>query len=275
MKKTKFIIIFLILFCITLLIPPKVISQKGTYDFHGAPGNQKILRVTTVNNASLTALWGVNWTEVIEIFGAGAYILGARKKSYVTAVNYDATYKGYDVTNYTTNNWKWTTGSFPVTPDDVSNFVVTSFYNPTELSAYINAYYSGSANVTVQNSGFFLAQLPTPVNSYLAAITWNPRWEAIGNTAVHHAQIGDTVYSAYTEKNYTYNEDCTEIWTYDTLYGAWIGYKIEDDQHNKIYEFFFDISGGAEIPGYELPIIIGVASISIVGIIFIVIKKKK
>ncbi|MFX1329732.1 MAG: hypothetical protein ACFE91_16510 [Promethearchaeota archaeon] len=274
MKKTKIIIIFLIIFSITLLITPTALPQKGTYTFHGAPGNQKILKVKTVNNVSLGNLWGENWTEVIEIFGAGAYEVGARKKSFVTAVNKDATYKGYDVTNYTTNNWKWTIGDFSSTPDDLSPFVVTSFYNPTELSAYINAYYLGFANVTVQNAGFFLAQLPTPVDDYLDAIVWNPRWEAIGNTAVHNGQIGDEVYSIYTNKTYTYLEDCTETWTYDRTYGAWIGYEIKDDQNNTIYKFYIDLPGGAEIPGYEFAVLISVSIAAFVGLIYIAMKKK-
>ncbi len=273
MKKTKFLVVFLIIFSTILTITPIALPQKGTYTFHGAAGNQKILKVVTVNNQSLWDLWGENWTEVIEIFGEGAYKLGARKKSLVTAVDVDATYKGYDVTNYTTNNWKWNTGTFPSTPDDISPFIVTCFYNPTELSAYINAFYYGFANVTVQNSGFFLAQLPTPVDDYLEAIVWNPRWEAIGNTAVHHGQIGDQVYSIYTAKYYTYLENCTEIWTYDTAYGAWIGYEIKDDQNNTIYKFYLDVPGGAKIPGYDFAVLISVSIAAFAGLIYVAMKK--
>ncbi|MFW9824683.1 MAG: hypothetical protein ACFFE4_17200, partial [Candidatus Thorarchaeota archaeon] len=96
MKKSKFLITLLIILGIILTTSPPTISQIGTYIFHGTPGNQKILKVRTVDNASLADLFGpADWVSVIEIFGSGAAIVGARKKSVVTAVNTSFLYFGY------------------------------------------------------------------------------------------------------------------------------------------------------------------------------------
>jgi len=276
MKKSRYLLTIVLFISISFAIVPPAVPQKGTYQFHGAPGNQKILKVNIVNNASLEILWGENWTEVIEIFGPGAANLGARKKSVVTAVDFDAKYYGvYDVANYTTDNWKWNIGEFPETPDDLSGINVTSFYNPNNLSTFINAIYWGFSNVTVQNAGLFLAQLPTPVDDYLAEITWNPRWEAVDNTAVHHGQVGDTVYSYYTMKAYVYLVNCTETWTYDTTYGAWIGYKVAVND-TTIYQFSVELPSVLPgIPGFDTIILLGTTGFSAIGLIYLVMKKKK
>jgi len=88
MKKAKFIILFAIFLTIALSTTPAVVPQVGTYTFHGAAGNEKILKVRTVNNASLEDLFGSNWTDVIAFFGEGADQVGAQSKSVVTAVNF-------------------------------------------------------------------------------------------------------------------------------------------------------------------------------------------
>lgn len=275
MKKTRFILAIALFISISFAIVPPAVPQIGTYQFHGAAGNQKILKVNTVNNASLEILWGENWTEVIEIFGAGAADLGARKKSVVTAVDFEAKFLGvYDAANYTTDNWKWNTGTFPETPDDLSGINVTSFYNPKNLSSYVNLFYSGLSNVSVQNAGAFFAQLPTPVDNYLAEIIWIPRWEAVDNTAVHHGQVGDLVYSIFTAKFYVYLSNCTETWSYDTTYGAWIGYKVAIND-TTIYEFNVELPSILPgIPGFDMTILLGTTGFIAIGLIYLVMKKK-
>ena len=93
MKKTKILLASLIIFSITFAITPSVIPQVGTYTFHGAPGNEKVLRVRTVNNASLTDLFGAGWDAILEgSFGEGCITVGAGSKSVVVSVNTSATF---------------------------------------------------------------------------------------------------------------------------------------------------------------------------------------
>ena len=279
MKKTKFIVLFAILLSIAFSFTPIAKPQVGTYTFHGAAGDQKILKVRTVNNASLEDLFGSNWTDVIELFGEGAANVGAQSKSVVTAVNFSAKYDLttwglgiMDICNYTTNNWNWTTEKFADAPDRTEESVFT-FYDPTNLTAFINFYYSFippyvAFNVSIQNAGAFLAQLPTPAAQYLGAIVWYPKWQNSGTTVIHSPDAGHYLFGTYTQ----YQEDCTETWTYDSTYGAWIGYKIQDNETNTIYEFSIELPG---IPGYELSLFIGLTFVSIIGVIYIVIRKKK
>jgi len=271
MKKIKFVLLFAVLLSIVFASTPIVTPQVGVYTFHGAADDQKILKVTTVNNASLEDLWGVNWTDVIHNFGVGAENLGAKKKSLVTAVDFSAKDPfAFDATNYTTDNWKWTTGEFPNTPDDLSNLNVTSLYDPTNLTWLVNLIFT--QNVTLHNAAAYLAQLPTPVAQYLGALVWEPRWGNVGNTAVHNGQIGDFVYSFPAMTFYAYLENCTETWTWDETFGAFIGYKLQDDAGNTIYEFEIELPG---IPGYEISMLLGITAVSIIGMIYIVIRKKR
>ena len=58
MNKSKLMISLLLMVSMMLLITPPANSQIGTYTFHGAPGDQKILIVKTSNNQSMEDLFG-------------------------------------------------------------------------------------------------------------------------------------------------------------------------------------------------------------------------
>jgi hypothetical protein len=274
MKKTKFIILFIIFLTIAFSLTPAVVPQtKYGYTFHGAAGNEKILKVDTVNSAGLEDLWGVNWSDVIKNFGDGAENLGARKKSLVTAVDFDAVDPfGFDAVNYTTDNWKWTTGDIPANPDDLTDLNVTSLYDPTNLTFIVNLVFT--ANVTMHNAFAYLAQLPTPVDQYLGALVYEPRWGSVGNTIFHNGQVGDLVYSYSALTFYSYLENCTETWIFDTTFGAFIGYRLQDNESNVIYEFSIELPSGL-IPGYEISIFLGITAVCMIGLIYMQMKKKK
>jgi len=279
MKKTKIILLILMSISIAFSFVPTVTPQVGVYTFHGAAGNVKTLKVRTVNNASLEDLFGSSWVDVIEIFGPGAANVGARKKSLVTSVNFSAIYDTvffgvYDVCTYNTSNWDWTTGTFNATPDSVEDKII-SFYDPTNLTTYINAFYYfwfGTAyNISTHTAGIYLAQLPTSVAQYLGAFVWYPKWGNAGNTIVHNPDAGDFAFGG----GFQYLEDCTETWTYDATYGAWIGYKIQDNETKKIYEFSIELPTAPEIPGFETPILLGVSMGMTVILIYAIMKKRK
>jgi len=279
MKKTKSILLGLILISIAFSFTPSVIPQVGTYTFHGGAGNVKILKVRTVDSAGLTDLFGTDWADVIGIFGAGAINVGARSKSLVTGVNisakYDSIFYGiYDVAEYNTSNWAFKTGEFNATPDTVGDIVIT-FYDPANLSYYIHTLWGGypfyyNVNVSLHTAGAYLAQLPTPVAGYLENIVWEPKWESVGNSIVHNADVNDTAFFW----GFKYLEACQEIWTYDETYGAWIAYEIKDDTGNIIYKFSIELSTLPAIPGYDILLLCITASGSI-GIIYLLIKKKR
>ena len=270
MKKSRYILAIALFITISFAIVPPAVPQIGTYQFHGAAGNQKILKVRTANNASLEVVFGPTYDAILESsFGEGCLVVGAQKKSLVTAVDFQAIdpLTSYPATNFTTDNWKWTTGTFPGTPDDVTGVNVTSLYNPNNITWVINFLFT--QNVTVQNAAIYFAQLPTPVDAYLAELIWEPKWSNVGNTVVHNAVALD-FHSLFA---FQYLANCTETWTYDATYGAWIGYKIEANA-TTIYEFSVELPALPGIPGYEIPILMGITGFSAVGLIYLVMKKR-
>lgn len=275
MKKPKMMILFFLIFSITLAITPTAYSQVGTYTFHGAPGDQKILIVKTANNQGMEDLFGTGYVGVFEgLFGVGALQEGARKKSLVTAVDFNFNLLGQEGVNYTTDNWDWTLGEFGSTPD-IAAFDVWGFYSPKNITWRTNLIWG--KNTSVYNGALYFAQLPTPVDQYLEEITWAPKWQNLGNTIVHNAEAGDYIldFPLLPPVFDQYLEDCTETWTYDETYGAWIGYQIKDNENNVIYEFSIDLPTTAAIPGYELPIVLGIFSIATIGLIVLIKNKKK
>ncbi len=274
MKKTKIILLILLAFSIAFSFIPTATPQIGTYTFHGAAGNEKTLVVRTANNASLEIVFGPGYVGVIEgSFGSGALMVGAKKKSLVTDVNFthkiDYSFFGLgflDGTLYNTSNWDWTKGSFGAVADSIGD-MVASLYDPTDLTAVVNTIFA--MNVTIQNGAIHFAQLPTSVSQYLGAIVWEPKWENVGNTVVHNAVAGDW-HSFYT---FQYLHNCTETWSYDSTYGSWIGYKLQANS-TTIYEFSIELTTAAEIPGFGLSVLT-VASLSTMVVLILVIMKKR
>ncbi len=275
MKKTKIILLILLAFSIAFSFAPTATPQIGTYTFHGASGNEKTLVVRTADNTSLEIVFGPGYVGVIEgAFGSGALVVGAKKKSLVTDVNftYKIDYSGFglgihDGTQYNTSNWDWTTGSFSGTPDSIGD-TVASFYDPTMLTAVVNGFFA--MNVTTQNAAAHFAQLPTSVAQYLGAIVWAPKWQNMGNTIVHNADALDW-HSLFA---FQYHTACTETWTYDSTYGSWIGYKVEANG-TTIYEFSIELTTAAEIPGFELSILTIASLSATVVLIFVIMRKRK
>jgi len=288
MKKTKIILLILITFTIAFSFTPVATPQVGTYTFHGAAGNIKITKVRTANNSSLNDLFGAGYAPILEgFFGSGCLVVGAQKKSLVTAVNFSAKFDPLtyifpvpglaimDITEYNTSNWDWTTGSFSETPDSIGD-IVQSFYDPANLTTFINTLYATYPpnipyNISTHTAGAFLAQLPTSVAQYLGALVWEPGWANLGNTIVHTALSGSYIFGTMIQ----YLEDCTETWTYDSTYGAWIGYKIQDNETNTIYEYSIELATAAEIPGFEISLLLGASMGMMVVLIFVMMKKRK
>jgi hypothetical protein len=277
MKKSRYILAVALFLSITFAITPPVVPQIGTYQFHGAAGNEKVLVVRTANNASLNIVFGSGYVSVLETaFGSGALQVGAKKKSLVTDVNltykYDLTGFGlgiHDAAQYNTSNWGWTLGSFSSTPDTIGD-LVTSLYDPTNITLIVNAFWA--MNVTIQNGAIYFAQLPTSVAQYLGAIVWEPHWGNVGNTVVHNAESGEMGILP-GPSFFFYSHNCTETWSYDGTYGAWIGYKIQANS-TTIYEFSIELPAAAAIPGFEFTFLLGITGFSTIGLVYLVMKKR-
>ncbi len=80
-------------------------------------------------------------------------------------------------------------------------------------------------------------------------------WKTKDNTVIH-----DSIFQ---------EETFVEIFTYDTDTGFLVEYQIIDEDGAIIYKYGLT----QVIPGYELPFILGITGISIIGLIYIMKRK--
>ncbi|MFX0057622.1 MAG: hypothetical protein ACFE8J_04915, partial [Candidatus Heimdallarchaeota archaeon] len=169
------------------------------------------------------------------------------------------------VCNITVDTWNWTVGTISdedMNPDPTHVLVVK---DPNNLTAYVqalSAFLLMDSNVTIPWGGQYLLQLPVPASGYLEDLIWEDDWRADGATVIHDAPIG------YFDGDDS--EECTETWTYYDDNGAFIGYKLENNESKTVYEYKIQLPF---IPGYEISLILGITVVSVVGIIYIYKKK--
>lgn len=285
MKKSNYI--FIILIALGLLSMSPIVYGQTTYTYAGSPGNVKILKVMTVDETGLTNIFGSGWSDTLQsAFGSGCNVTGARSKSVVTAVN-KSQYLDFglglmEVANITVDYWLWTTEAFNDTNPDFDELALYFLKHPKNLTALTNFYtnfYLTTYNVTVPFSLGFLGQLPEQGSAFLAELDWEDDWRSEGFQVIHDATAGYIVYLYIAGFGFipigSMLQDCTETWTYDSTYGAFIGYKLVNSTGTTVYEFEIEFATEAAIPGFELTIILGISGFTSVTIIYIVIKKKE
>jgi hypothetical protein len=235
-------------------------------------GYTKVLEVTVLDEAGIneTIENGTEWIQ--KSFGENANILNAKKKFIVKEVKSDIlTIESVicPVYNISVDIWNWTIGELQ---DDLknSNGFIQIFKNPANLTYYSNYIYN--QNLTTFNSAdlfsgnSFLDQLPDQPEQYLndIGIIWQEKWAPLGRKIIHNAEAGD-----YALHQLNFLKKCTETWSYDEN-GVLTSYEIVNENGKTVYKF--EIQNGG-IPGYEIPIFLGIAALSIGGTI-ILIKRK-
>lgn len=287
MKKAKYLLVFFIALGLVAMSP--IVIGQTTYTYAGSAGNVKILKVTTVDETGLTAIFGPTWSATLQYaFGVGCNVTGARSKSVVTDVDTSLTQNfglgAMDAVNITVDYWLWTTEAFNDSEPDYDELSLYFLKHPKNLTAlvnfYTNFYLATAYNVTVPFSMGFLGQLPTQGSSFLSELDWEDDWTTDGFTITHEATTGYVIYLfvgglvGFIPIGMML-QDCTEIWTYDSTYGAFIGYELKDDEGSTVYKFQIELAPTEEIPGYELITIIGITGITSISLIYVVMKKKK
>jgi hypothetical protein len=286
MKKTKYAL-FGFLFLTILAINPMVFAQYPTYQCAATVGGSKILKVTVVDPEGLTKTMGSDWSDTLQSsFGVGCNVTGARNKATITAVypNETVDYGAGDMNAFIveTETWDWTTGAFNSTPD-VAAINVTTLYDPSDLQTLcaLGYYLPGPTYVPGTNvsmyalwqdlstflyytAASFLTQLPVPAADYLAAMDWDDDWTVSGLKITYNGPP-DMV---------AFINDYSATWEYDSVYGAFIRYTLKDNESQTIYQFEVELPSAAQIPGFDLPILLTVASGVILGIIYVMKRRK-
>lgn len=275
--RNKKLIPFLVIISSFLLMSSVLTVQATLHNCPStSPGDTKILEVTTVDETGLEAIFGSNWKTVLNSsFGGNAAKLGAKSKSLIKSMNTSAKYTNpflsgdIPVCNITVDYWPFMTGGFPEANKTVENVYV--WKHPENITTFVNSISSAflmPSNVTVPWAAAALGQLAVPPAQYLDLIIWEEGWTTPGRKIVHDVTAG---YAPPFTTN-TYQENCTETWTYFDN-GALIGYSLVNNESKTVYEFRI-VLPGAEIPGYEFSIFIGVSAITMIGLVYYMKKKR-
>ena len=73
----------------------------------------------------------------------------------------------------------------------------------------------------------------------------------------------------------TFINDYTATWEFDNVYGAFIRYTLKDNESKVIYEFKVQLPEKGLIPGFQIPLFLGVSLASIITVVYIIMKKKR
>lgn len=268
MKKSSYTVIGFLLISM-MLISPIAFCQETTYTCAGVVGAEAVWQVKTVHSGSLADIFGGIWANSIQnSFGPGAHELGARMKSKVTHVNSSDTLGVFEVCNITADVWTWTTKQFGPTP----NFTGIPTYimlHPENLTYYCQLSSFFTANVSQGMAVPFLNAVPIPAATYLSELLWDNDYVISGTTVTHNLVAPYATFFA------SYLVDCTETWRYSSSYGTFLGYKLVHNNGTTAYETALETPAGEQIPGFELPIVLGISMAIMISLIFIVMKKKK
>jgi len=291
MRNKRLIPLILIFISSLFIFTPIIAVQGKLYDCPStSPGDTKILQVTTVDEIGLEGIFGSGWKNVINTsFSGNAATKGAKLKTIVRGIttNDKLNYTGYglgmfEVCNITVDSWAFTTGEFLEANKTTSQVYVIK--DPANLTAYVQTIrtilsftypFVTPGNVTIPwaadaSKGIlsFLGQLAVPPDDYLDDITWDQGWTTPGKKIVHEVTAG--YFPPFTTN--IYQQNCTETWTYYDN-GALVGYSLVNNTGTTVYEYSI-VLPGAEIPGYDLSIFIGISTITMIGLVYYVKKKR-
>lgn len=277
MKKSRYFIIGLI-FLSMIVFNLSVRAQYPTYQVGVKKGSEIIWEVISVDPIGLEEVLGPNYvSKGNDQFGVGWTQLGAKAKWKVenilsnTSIDYGLGYM-YAFQIYT-KEWPWTlTGFDSVTP---FTFAYYTFYDPQDVQALsavngrnvsIFDTWAGGTYSVISHFRF----LPIPANSYLAELVWASGHTINGfNLTVENAIVPND--PTWFLTNYTMT------FTSDSVSGAYIGCRLQDNESSVIYEVEAEYKVPSEEPeifGYSFPFLIGITSLAMVCLIYIIMKKK-
>lgn len=253
MKRKCFLIGVLLLHIIFLSATVQV--QAASYSLGLEKGTEIILEVKTFDKKGLKDVFGDGWEEAIP---EEADEVGLRSKILVREVDEDADIDlgilgKYDAFGIEADIWEWTDEEFEKEPDE-DEFEIVWFQDPEDLNDAYDVVGGYAYDIT-------MPFVPIDVVKFLDEIEeWkededHEEWKTKDNTVIH-----DSIFD---------EETFVEVFIYDTGTGFLTGYKIFDEDGVLVYEYgLSDV-----IPGYEIPLILGITGIFTIGLIYIMKKR--
>ena len=254
MKIKCFLMGVILLHIIFLSIAVQVQAADTSYSLGIKKDTEIILEVKTFDKKGLKDVFGDGYKHAIP---EGADEVGLRYKIVVREIIEDAEIDlgilgDYDAFGFEADIWEWTKGDFGDNPTD-EEFEIVWFQDPEDLDDAFDVVGGYAYDITMPFA-------PLDVVKYLDEIDeWkedrNEEWKSKDNTVIH-----DSIFD---------EETFVEIFIYDTGNGFLTGYKIIDEDGAVIYEYGLS----QIIPGYEIPLLLGITSIFTIGLIYIMKKR--
>jgi len=252
--KPKYFLLGFVFFNILILSTVVQAENNSKYSLGIQKDMEITLDVKVFDKDGLKDIFDDGWSEVIP---EGADEVGNRYRIKVLKVDKDAEIDlgllgEYDAYCIEANVWEWIKGEFAEDPTDEEKEIVW-FKDPEDIN---------DAYGVVGGYAFDIEMpfVPISVVKFLDRIDeWKEdrqeEWKTKDNMVIHDSIFND--------------ENFVEIYTYDENNGFLTGYKIKNEKGVIIYEYGLSLS----IPGYEIPIILGIAGLTIIGLIYIIKKK--
>ena len=253
--KTKYFLIGLILSHIILFSTIAQVKADTSYSLGIKKDTEIILEVKIFDKSGLKDVFGDGYKDAIP---EGADEVGMRYKIKVLAIIENAEIDlgilgTYDAYGFEANIWEWVKGEFGEDPTE-DEFEIVWFKDPEDLNDAYEIVDGFAYDIT-------MPFVPIDVVKYLDEIDeWreddHEEWKNKDNMVIH-----DSIFDE--------EENFLEVYTYDTQSGFLTQFQIIDEDGTVIYEYGLS----QFIPGYEIPLILGITGIIIIGLIYIVKKR--
>jgi len=254
MKKKSFLIGVILLHIIFLSIAVQAQAADTNYSLGIKKDTEIILEVKTFDKKGLKDVFGDGYKHAIP---EGADEVGLIYKIVVREIIEDAEIDlgilgDYDAFGFEADIWEWTKGDFGDNPTD-EEFEIVWFQDPEDLNDAYDVVGGYAYDI-------IMPFVPIDVVKFLDEIDeWkendHEEWKSKDNTVIH-----DSIFD---------EETFVENFIYDTENGFLVGYKIFDEDGDLIFEYGLS----QLIPGYEIPLILGVTCILTIGLIYIMKKR--
>jgi hypothetical protein len=251
LKGKYFLLGFLFLNIIVLSTVVQVQAADTDYSLGIKKGTEITLEVTTVDEDKLERAFGDGWEEGIpedaDTVGMKSKIIA---KKEIEDAEIDLGILGdYDALGFEADIWEWTEEGFEKEPDE-EDFEIVWFQDPEDQNDAYDPVNGFACDI-------IMPFIPITVSKFLRDIEWNKEWENEGNMVLHDSKSDE-------------DRDFLEVYIYDPDTGFLIGYKIVESDGDIMYEYKL---ASEIIPGYEIPLILGITGIFIVGLLYLMKKR--
>lgn len=248
--KTKHILMgFLLLTAFAFMVPVKA----ADYEMGVEEDQELIWSLNSLDEDAMADIWGDDWDE--DDFWDDAEV-GAKMKMEITKIEdgepyYGDIFGGEDSFKVTFDFWYFDdVDGDNFGDEDVEDSTRTMYEDPDNYGD----------DMTVSRYSFLF---PVNTEEYFDEMDWHKDTDREGLKFTIEHDEGDSVWGGIAD------EDITIEITYNTN-GVLQNAKLFDKDDNIVAEFSL-----GSIPGYELPILLGITAIFSIGIIYVMKKKMK